>query len=496
MVCRAVARPVPLRRESAVRSRFRSPMSRFVLTLGLAAGLAASVAAQHRSTSDSTDHRDHAMHGMDHAGTEAGAMAPMPTSALDPSAPMTVDGSGSSWLPAASPMEALHASARDWRFMLHGTVVPRLTSTDVFDAGGRGAEGTVDAPNWVMGMAQRSLGDRLSLTLRAMLSADPLTEGGDGYPLLFQSGETYQGVRLVDRQHPHDVVSEASVTLAARLADGIGVFGAVGYPGEPALGPTAFMHRPSARFGADAPLSHHWQDATHIAWGVATAGIIAGPVKLDGSVFTGAEPDEDRLAPDRARFDSYAGRISWSPSARWVLQVSRAFLREPEAIEPGVDVTRTTASVLYAAPLAEGDLTATLAWGANEHLDDEHGAEPHDEHGAELHDEHGGLQHAFLAEGALRLGPWAVFTRGEVTQKEGAELALVGDLAEEVHTIGSVALGGARRVATIGGLEAMLGVQATAHAVPEGLRPVYGDAPVSAQAFLRISPSAMRHGVR
>lgn len=459
-------------------------MSRLVLTLGLAAGLVLPASAQHHSAPpDSTDHSAHAMPEAARHTTHASGHGAH-TSALDPDASMAVDGSGTSWLPAASPMEMATTSVGAWRLMLHGAVTPRVTAADVFDAGSRGTDATLDAPNWLMGMAQRSIGDRLSLTLRAMVSADPLTEGGGGYPLLFQSGETFQGDRLVDRQHPHDVVSEASVTLAARLSDDVAAFGMVAYPGEPAIGPTAFMHRPSARFGADAPLSHHWQDATHIAWGVATAGVIVGPIKLDGSVFTGAEPDEDRLTPDTPRFDSYAGRISWSPSPQWALQVSRGFLREPEAIEPGVDQWRTTASALYAAPVAGGTLTATLAWGANEHL------EAHDETGGE-HEEHGGLQHAVLTESALQRGAWAVFGRGEVTQKEGSELALTGGLGEAVHTVGALSLGVARRVATVSGLDAMLGVQATTYAVPDALRPVYGNVPLSGQVFLRISPSAM-----
>ena len=479
-------------------------MSRLFLALGLAAALAAPAVAQNHTMPmpDSTGHGDHSMHGdpglhADHAGhAMADAMGPMPTSGLASDAPMSVDGSGTSWLPAASPMEMAHTSAGAWRFMVHGVVTPRVTAADVFDAGSRGAEATVDAPNWLMGMAQRALGDRLQLTLRGMVSADPLTEGGAGYPLLFQSGETYQGTRLVDRQHPHDLVSEASATLAARLTDEVSAFGYVAYPGEPALGPTAFMHRPSARFMADAPLSHHWQDATHIAWGVATAGVIVGPVKLDGSVFTGAEPDEDRVTPDKARFDSYSGRLSWSPSDRWALQVSRAFLREPEAIEPGVDVDRTTASVLYAAPLGTGDWTATLAWGLNQHrestLDGDHADNgDHTDDGGH----HGGGQHALLAESAVRFGPWAVFGRSEWTQKAGSELSLAGALADEVHGIGALSLGGARSVAQVAGLTARIGVQATAYAVPSDLRPVYGDAPVSGQVFLRLSPTTMPAGM-
>src|SRR3989441_4098553 len=43
--------------------------------------------------------------------------------------------------------------------------------------------------------------------------------------------------------------------------------------GEPAVGPAAFPHRPSAANDPLAPISHHWQDGTHITFGVLTAGV-------------------------------------------------------------------------------------------------------------------------------------------------------------------------------------------------------------------------------
>jgi hypothetical protein len=61
--------------------------------------------------------------------------------------------------------------------------------------------------NWIMAMASRDLGGG-ELTLRSMLSLEPLTVGADGYSLLLQSGEAYQGEPLVDRQHPHDLFME------------------------------------------------------------------------------------------------------------------------------------------------------------------------------------------------------------------------------------------------------------------------------------------------
>src|SRR5438270_5014221 len=38
-------------------------------------------------------------------------------------------------------------------------------------------------------------------------------------------------------------------------------------------GPVAFPHRPSAADDPLAPISHHWQDGTHITFGVVTAGV-------------------------------------------------------------------------------------------------------------------------------------------------------------------------------------------------------------------------------
>ena len=117
-------------------------------------------------------------------------------------------------------------------------------------------------------------------------SIDPITVGGSGYPLLFQTGESYHGSPLVNRQHPHDLFSELAVGYTQKINDDMDATVYVGYPGEPALGPTAFMHRISSINNPDAPLGHHWQDATHITFGVATLGFRYKKFKIDGSSFT------------------------------------------------------------------------------------------------------------------------------------------------------------------------------------------------------------------
>ena len=53
-----------------------------------------------------------------------------------------------------------------------------------------------------MGMYSHPLGDTTQIGGRLMMSLDPLTEGGRGYPLLFQTGESWHDQPLHDRQHP------------------------------------------------------------------------------------------------------------------------------------------------------------------------------------------------------------------------------------------------------------------------------------------------------
>src|SRR3546814_4459655 len=58
---------------------------------------------------------------------------------------------------------------------------------------------------------------------------------------------------------------------------------------EPALGPSAFMHRASARYNPEAPITHHWFDSTHITYGVITAGVAAPRWQMETSAFRGRE---------------------------------------------------------------------------------------------------------------------------------------------------------------------------------------------------------------
>lgn len=394
-------------------------------------------------------------HGMSHAFSQ--------------SLPMNRNGSGTGWLPDQTPMYAWMKSGETWSTMFHGGIFIRQNWQNINNPEADAQQ--FDAPGWAMGMAQRKIGRNGLLLLRGMLSTDPFTVGGDGYPLLFQSGETYDGKPLVNRQHPHDFISELSVGYTQRLSDEVDVSVYFGYPGEPAIGPTAFMHRISSMNNPDAPLGHHWQDATHITFGVATLGVRYKKFKLEGSSFTGREPDEHRYDFDQPLFDSYSSRLSFAPSKQFTMQASYAYLKSPEELEPDENVKRTTASIIYSkVNSGEKLLTAALIYGFNDSGGDHQ-------------------ENSLLVEGNYQLNKWALYSRYEWVEKSTEELQL--PLGDQIFSINSITLGFNYRIGSWLKTDIALGVQGTVNFIPESLESFYGQTPFSAETYLRIVPRLM-----
>lgn len=387
--------------------------------------------------------------------------------------PMSRNGSGTSWLPDASPDYGIMVHSRKWMYMIHGAIAPRYTVQDVSHKGSRGDE-DIDAPNWFMIMGQRRAGTRGLFHFDVMISLDRLTEGGAGYPLLFQTGESWKGKALVDRQHPHDLFSALAVAYTYALSGKSDLYVYVGYPGEPALGSTAFMHRPSAFADPDAPISHHWNDGTHITFGVATLGYRYGKVKLEVSSFTGREPDENRYSFDTPRFDSWSGRLSLNPDAHWSFQVSHGWIKSPEALHPEEDVNRTTASAIYSGRWGkEKFLDVSAIWGLNKIPT--------------------GGENAALLEAALRLKRLALYTRYEWVQKSAEELALQPVFGTDaIFRVNALTLGLNYDLFSLGKLRIAAGGQLTGYQADRRLNSLYGKNPLGGEIFLRIYPSLMK----
>ncbi|WP_324675568.1 hypothetical protein [Hymenobacter sp. GOD-10R] len=390
--------------------------------------------------------------------------------------PMSRNGSGTAWQPDATPMYMWMQHKGPWMLMYHGAVFGRYTNQNIGRKNGQRGGSTLDAPNWFMTMAQRNVGQRGLLNLTLMVSLDPLTEGNNGYPLLFQSGEAYKGNPLVDRQHPHDLFSGLSVGYTHAFSQDVDMTLYLGYPGEPAVGPTAFMHRISAMSNPDAPLSHHWVDATHITFGVATLGVRYKQFKLEGSNFTGREPNEYRYGFDRPRSDSWAARLMWNPTNELSLQIGQAWVKSPEELHADEDVQRTTAGLMHSRQWGDYHyIASSFIWGMNHYAF--------------------GNEHAVLAETNIALGKPTVYGRYEFLQKDAEELTVPHtEGTHPIYNVHALTLGASYRLAQLGqhGPELHVGAQGSVYRPDDQLRGYYGKTPVSAQVYLRLNAPLMR----
>jgi hypothetical protein len=374
---------------------------------------------------------------------------------------MSREASGTSWQPDSTPMEGAGEMRGAWMAMLHG-----FADAIYDDQGGpRGATQTFST-SMLMLMARRELTDG-AFGLRLMLSADPVM-GASGYPLLLQTGETADGrAPLIDRQHPHNLLMEAATTYSRELSAASSVFVYAGPAGEPALGPTTFMHRLSAMDDPEAPLTHHWLDSTHVSYGVVTMGYVYGQFKLDASAFNGREPDQHRYDVELRSLDSYSARFTWNASPDLSMQVSTGHLVSPEQLEPGVDLRRTTASVSYNAHAFGQWWQTTVAWGRNS-------------------PSQGSASSGWLLESALKLtATQTLFGRAEHVAKD--ELFLPGaPLYGESFMVNALSLGYIYDFLQLGAASFGVGGLVSSYGLPAALDAAYGYRPTSFMVFMRV----------
>ncbi len=391
--------------------------------------------------------------------------------------PMSRMGSGTAWLPDASAMRAWHFMAGRWTMMVHGDAVLQYDHQ-----GGPRGDDQVAGINWAMLMAMRPLAGG-TLHLHGMASAEPLTVGGRGYPLLLQSGETFEGEPLHDRQHPHDLFMELSALYERPIARNLGVVVYAAPVGEPGIGPVAYMHRPSSLNDPLAPLVHHRTDATHITYGVVTAGLFTGTAKLEATLFNGREPDEDRYDFDFDALDSYGFRLSVNPTAEWALSASYGHLVEPEALHPDENQRRLGAAVLHTIRLGRAsELASALVYGANKHVPADGG-------------DSGPWEHGVVAESNLQLDPAnTFFGRVEYVEKTAEELA-ISDTPGGFFSLAVLSAGYVRELAAYRGATLGLGARGTLNLIPSSLQDLYGSkTPVGLVLFLRVRPARLDGG--
>lgn len=411
----------------------------------------------------------------------SGMTMPQPQNLVD--AELQHTSSGTSMQPASTPTPMLMRESHGWTLMLHGEAF--VSDTQQGAEGQRGGD-KLFSTNWLMPMAQHRVGTRGLLTLRTMLSLEPATITKRFYPELFQQGETAYGRAIVDGQHPHDFWMELAALYDVRLGTH-GLLSLYAAPvGDPAIGPTAYPHRQSASENPIAALGHHQQDSTHIALNVLTAGGTYRSLRVEGSGFHGAEPDERRWrlqpSPNGLAIDSASGRVTWAPTPNVAAQYSIAQIKSPEALLPGVDQRRQTASVMFNRSFgarqamagmtmpgdhpATGNWATTLLWGQTRASNS------------------GAVENSYLLESLLQFRTRNyVWTRMEAAART-SELLRAAAEAPAGH-VAALTLGFDRDFRLGAHLLAAPGAQFTVYRAPDALAATYGRTPVAVQAFVR-----------
>ena len=420
----------------------------------LFASVAALALASPALAQDEHDGMDPNMPGMDHGsmdmpGMDHGESLPSPWS----------DGSGTSRLPGAEgEMHGLHLATGDWMVMLHGYATAQYTNV----SGPRGDE-KLYSTSMAMLSAEHDTGWG-RIQFKSMMSLEPLMDAR-GYPNLFATGETAGGEALVDRQHPHDLFMELAARVDVNIAEGTSLFLYGGPVGEPAIGPSAFMHRKSAGNNPEPPISHHWFDSTHITYGVVTGGISARHFQLEASAFRGREPDEHRWDIETPKLDSWAVRGTWNPTPHWAIQASYAELKQPEALHPGEDEHRFTASASYSG----GAISAMAAFSAKNRVPGE-------------------TLTAWLGEVNWDLDEKnALFGRVENVANDELFPDHLDPLHDQAFRITKFQAGYARHIPLGDALRLTVGAAGSAYAKPAALDPWYGNNPLGFTIFAKLA---------
>lgn len=375
-------------------------------------------------------------------------------------------GSGTSVEPASGAPPVLMQMQGKWMEMLHGEALV----AEQQQTGPRGRD-KLFSVNWVMPMAQRQTG-KGQWTLVSMLSLEPATITGRYYPELYQEGETAFGKAIVDGQHPHNFFMELAGIYDWDLGKrGVATLYAAAV-GDPALGPQAFPHRASAESDPLAPLAHHLQDSTHIAYDVVTGGVTWGRARVEASGFHGREPDENRWHMVAGELDSWATRLTVTPGRDWVAQYSVGHLHSPEALQPEADVLRQTASIALHHTWNGVGMDATAVWGRNHTV------------ATSVH------ANGYLLEAEMHVrGRQSLWTRMENDDRTTDLLGAAAPMEESVVGRVQAYTGGyAHRVWSNGWSSMELGAQGTLYRTPARLLPDYGSHPagVAAVAHWRV----------
>lgn len=265
-------------------------------------------------------------------------------------------GSGTSWLPASSPMYGLLFGDDDWGFMLRGNI---FAGYQAFSSE-RGAHGFMTT-NTLLATGWHGIG-RHELMARLALSWEALTMG-NSYPLIGQTDDAVPARLPPDRQPAQELFIEASLTYTVALNGDSALQVYAAASGEPALGPPAFNYRVSA-FSDPLPPITQGRIESAPAFGVLTAGWFGHSTKIEGSWFNAAKSPA-RVYDFELRVPaSFALRLSVNPGRAWSSQLSYGYLNVLDRADGGPRVQRLTGSLSHNLRLGlEANWATTFALG-------------------------------------------------------------------------------------------------------------------------------------
>jgi len=193
--------------------------------------------------------------------------------------------------------------------------------------GPKQAPSEVFSTNWIAAGAQHPLGSRGLVLFRGRASLEPLTVKESGYPQMLQWVSPENGGPLLDSMRAHDLIGEAAVDLAFRVATTSFLHLYIAPVGDPALGTTPYAQRTSSEEFAEAPFAYDVQETAHESTDVITAGFGSRWIAIEGSAFHNAVSHGRHTSFDSGGgIDSHSARLTITPTRDLALQVSQGEL--------------------------------------------------------------------------------------------------------------------------------------------------------------------------
>ena len=273
--------------------------------------------------------------------------------------------SGTASNPGPAPRHAHIIPRGAWTTFLEGSAF----LTYVSETGPEDPQSATFSTNWIAAGAQRTLGSRGLLLLRARASAEPYTIPREGYPQLLQEISPESGGPLLDHMRAHELLGEAAAQIAFRTSNASFAHLYLAPVGDPPIGAVPYAQRASSEEFAEAPFAYDVQEPFHFATRVVTAGWTSIYGGVEAGVFHHAITTDRHTGIEDGDIDSWAARLTVTPMRNLSIQASRANLADLDrevtsaSISYGTEHVAASAIYTHRDDLSSGGIEATARVG-------------------------------------------------------------------------------------------------------------------------------------